>query len=126
MPLPLSWNSILPFWRRSEVVAAKYLRSLGFRIVASGYRVREGEVDLIAFEGDVLVFVEVKSRSSSAPPEGAVSFAKRTRITRAARAYISHHKLHETAYRFDIVAVNEIPGSAPECRLLRDAFRLSN
>src|SRR5215208_37773 len=105
MPLPLSWNTILPFGRRSEITAAKYLRSLGFRIVASGFRVREGEVDLIAWDGDILVFVEVKSRTSEDPPEAAVTLAKQTRISRAARAYMSRHALHETTHRFDIVTV---------------------
>src|SRR5690348_8238572 len=97
----------LAFWRRAEIRAAAYLRSIGYRVVASGYRVKEGEVDLIAWDQNILVFVEVKSRKNADPPEAVVGFTKQRRVIRAARAYISRHKLHETTYRFDIVAVNE-------------------
>jgi len=123
MPLPLFWSRILPFWRRAEIRAASYLRSLGFRVVASGFRVKEGEVDLIAWERDLLVFVEVKSRLGSDPPEAAVGFAKKRRIARAARAYIARHKLQGVTHRFDIVTVNDVPGQPAVFRLIRDAFR---
>jgi putative endonuclease len=123
VPLPLFWYSVLPFWRRSEILAAAYLRSLGYRLIASGYRVRDGEVDLIAKEGDILVFIEVKSRRSSDPPEDAVNLRKKQRIIRAARAYMARHKLHEVPFRFDVVGVNSVAGRKPEFRLLRDAFR---
>ena len=106
--------------------AAKYLRSLGYRIVASSYRTKEGEVDLIGWDGEILVFIEVKSRMNSDAPEAAVRAAKRRRIIRAAHAYIARYKLHDKTYRFDIVAVNETPGKSATCRLLRDAFRLED
>jgi putative endonuclease len=115
----------LPFWRRSEINAAAYLRSQGYRLVASGYRVKEGEVDLIAWDGDILVFIEVKSRKNADSPEAAVGSIKKRRLIRAARTYIAHHKLHDKPYRFDIVAVNETQDQAPSYRLLRDAFRAS-
>lgn len=102
---------------------AAYLRSLGFKVVASGFRTRAGEIDLIAWDGDCLVFVEVKSRHSDAPPEDAVGFRKQQRIIKAAHAYITRYKLHDRTYRFDILAVNVVQGRAPEFRLLRDAFR---
>ena len=60
-PLLLVYRSS-PFGRRSEIERCDHLRSLGFSVVASGYRAKGGEVDLIAWEGDVLVFVEVKAR----------------------------------------------------------------
>lgn len=113
----------LPFWRRGEISAARYLRSLGYRIVASGYRVREGEVDLIAWDGDVLVFIEVKSRRTADSPEAAVGRTKQRRVIRAARAYIALHRLQEKTCRFDIVAVKESKEATPSYRLLRDAFR---
>jgi len=112
----------VPFWRRAEIRAAKYLRSQGYRIIASGFRVAEGEIDLIAWDGDTLVFVEVKSRKSADLPEVVVGYTKRHRVIRAARSYIARFKLHEATYRFDIVAVNEVSGQKPVCRLIRDAF----
>ncbi len=112
----------LPFWRSAEIRAAEYLRKQGYRLVASGFRVREGEVDLIAWDSDVLVFVEVKSRKSADPPEAAVGTRKRRRVMKAAQAYLSRHKLSEVRYRFDIVTVNEMPGQPATYHLFRDAF----
>ena len=122
MPFPLLFRRLLTFGRRSEILAIDYLRSLGYRIVTSGYRTTGGEVDVIAWDGATLVFVEVKARQTSEPPEDSVGYRKKQRIIRAARGYISRYRLHETPYRFDIVAVTSLPGSKPEFRLLRDAF----
>jgi putative endonuclease len=126
MPFPLLFHRLLTFGRGSEIRAMDYLRSVGFRIVSSGYRVKGGEVDVIAWEGDVLVFVEVKARRNSDPPEDAVGLKKQQRIIRAAQAYLSKHNLHDSPYRFDVLAVTEIEGSRPEFRLLRDAFNMYN
>src|SRR5262245_21189336 len=123
MPLPLFWFRLLPFWRRSEIRAARYLRSQGYRIVATNFRIKEGEIDLVAWDGDILVFVEVKSRTSSDAPEAAVGLKKRARVIRAAQAYIARFNLQRAPYRFDIVTVNETPTRKPEYRLIRDAFR---
>ncbi len=125
MPWPLLdwWRRFIPFGRRSEIDGAGYLRSLGFRVVASGYRTRAGEVDLVAWEGDVLVFVEVKALHSNAPPENAVGRRKQQRVRRAARSYLTQYRLNDTLYRFDILAVSVLPGQKPVFRLLRQAFR---
>ena len=125
MPFPLLFHRLLTFGRRSEILAINYLRSLGYRIVISPYRVKTGEVDIIAWEGDVLVFVEVKARQNSEPPEDSVGYRKQQRIIHAAHAYISRHRLHETPYRFDILAISVLPHSQPQFRLLRDAFTAS-
>jgi putative endonuclease len=122
MPFPLLFHRLLSFGRRSELQAIDYLRTLRYRIVASGYRVKSGEVDVIAWDKDVLVFVEVKARKNSDPPQDAVSFQKQQRIVRAAHAYMTKHRLHDTPYRFDVVAVTARPGAKPEFLLLRDAF----
>ena len=116
------WRRVLPFGRQSEIDGAAYLRSLGFRVVGSGYRTRAGEVDLIAWDENVLVFVEVKALRSNAPPEDAVGFRKRQRVKRAAQSYISRYRLMDVPHRFDILAVTSRPGEKTEFRLLRDAF----
>src|SRR5215467_13828023 len=118
MPFPILFRRLLSFGRRSEIEGAAYLRSLGFRVVASSYRTRDGEVDLIAWEGDQLVFVEVKALHSESPPEDAVGYRKRERIIRAARSYISRYRLHDHPYRFDILAVTVRIGEPPQFRLL--------
>ncbi len=122
MPFPLLFHRLLTFGRRSEILAIDYVRSLGFRVVTSGYRTKGGEVDIIAWDGGVLVFIEVKARRSEEPPEDSVGSIKQMRVIRAAEAYIARHRLQEKPYRFDIVAVTVRPGSRPEFRLLRDAF----
>jgi putative endonuclease len=126
MPFPLFLHRLLTFGRRSEIDGIGYLRSLGFRIVTSGFRTTAGEIDVIAWEKDVLVFIEIKSRRNLEPPEDAVGFIKQQRIMRAASAWLTKHRLHDTPYRFDILAITAQPGSRAEFRLLRDAFRMYN
>src|SRR3970282_1987084 len=113
------WRRVLPFGRRSEIDGAGYLRSLGLRVIASGSRTKLGEIGLIAWAGDVLVFIEVKALHSSAPPEDSVGYRKQQRVMRAARSYLSRHRLQEAPHRFDILAVTVRPGQKPEFRLLR-------
>src|SRR5437016_4727436 len=117
---------MIPFGRRCELLAIDHVRSLGYKILISGYRTRAGEVDVIARDGDILVFLEVKGRQNSDPPEDAVGFIKRQRIIRAAHHYISRYRLHDRRYRFDILAVTILPGSKPQFRLLQDAFRVND
>jgi putative endonuclease len=123
MPFPLFFHLFLPFGRRSEILAIDHLRSLGYRIVTSGYRTKLGEVDVVAWDGPVLVFIEVKARQNSEPPEDSVGHLKRRRIIRAAHQYISRYRLHDSPYRFDIVAVTVIPQCSPRFRVIQDAFR---
>jgi putative endonuclease len=123
MPFPLLLHRLLTFGRRSEILALDHLRSCGYRIVTSPYRTKTGEVDIIAWDGDTLVFVEVKARKNTDPPEDSVGPQKQHRVIRAAQAYISRYRLQDKPYRFDILAVTSVPGSKPQFRLLRDAFR---
>lgn len=116
------WRRVLPFGRQSEIDGAAYLRSIGFRVIGSGYHTRAGEIDLIAWDENVLVFVEVKALRSHAPPEDAVGFRKQQRVRRAAQSYMSHYRLRDVPHRFDILAISSRPGEKPEFRLLRDAF----
>jgi putative endonuclease len=126
MPLPLFFHRLLTFGRRSEILGIDYLRTLGYRIVTSGYRAKGGEVDVIAWDGGILVFIEVKARQNADPPEDSVGFEKQRRVIRAARSYMARHHLQETPCRFDILAVTVLKGSRPEFRLLRDAFNMYN
>ncbi len=96
------WNRLLG--DRGERAAARFLRRRGLRVLARGYRTRHGEIDLIAHDGDVLVFVEVKSRRRGVPAE-AVTAEKQRRITLAALHFLRKHGLLEVRCRFDIVAI---------------------
>lgn len=91
-----------------EEYAARYLQELGYAILERNYRVAGGEIDIIARMKNILVFVEVKTRSSLryGYPEEAVSFSKRRRIARAARCYLGVRQLPGVSFRFDIIAVS--------------------
>ena len=125
MPFPLLLHRLLTFGRRSEILAIDYLRSQGYRIVCSPYRTKTGEADVVAWDGDTLVFIEVKARKNTDPPEDSVGIQKQQRIIRAANAYVARYKLHDKPFRFDILAVTSIPGRKPVFRLLRDAFTIN-
>ena len=126
MPFPLLLHRFLNFGRRSELLAIDYLRSLGYRVVTSSYRTKDGEVDIIGWDGEILAFIEVKARQSSEPPQDAVGYRKQQRVIRAAQAYLAKHHLRDACYRFDILTVSANPGCKPEFRLFRDAFHMYN
>jgi len=111
--------------RRGEDLAHRFLRRHGFTIVARNYRRRAGagEIDLVAWENDQLVFVEVKTRATSefGMPEEAVDSEKQVYLVRAARDYLRRANIDWDAVRFDIVSV--LLTKPPAIRLIRDAFR---
>jgi putative endonuclease len=115
------------FWRRllgarGEHEAARWLRRQGFRILVRGYRTPRGEVDLIAREGDTLVFIEVKTRRAGEPAE-AVTPEKQQRLTRAALHFLKRHRLLEERSRFDVVAlVWPDTSRTPTIEHIRNAF----
>ena len=109
---------------QGEELAAAFLKKQGFRIVARNYRCPSGEIDIIAIDGDTIVFVEVKSRSSdvAADPEVAVHHYKRRQVTRAAKYFITHKSMHHQPCRFDVVAVVLPAGGEPKIEHFVDAF----
>jgi putative endonuclease len=110
--------------RLGERIACRYLMKQGFDILARRYRARPGEIDLIAFEGELLVFAEVKTRASAeyGDPYEFVDWQKQQRFRRAAEEFIAHHDLGQYAYRFDIISVLR-PGTREEqVALYRNAF----
>src|SRR5271167_661654 len=84
----------LPLGRRGERAAEKYLRRSGYRIVARNFRAARAEIDLVAMDGDVLVFVEVKTRRSrgAGAPEEAVDERKQKQIRRAAEMFATRYR----------------------------------
>jgi len=109
---------------RGEVIAERYLAQRGVRILERGFRVRSGEIDLIAEEGEELVFVEVKTRTSSrfGDPLDAVTPAKRRRIVRAASLYLQSKGAWDRPCRFDLIAVRLAPDGQVEVEHLPGAF----
>ncbi len=105
--------------RKGERLACRYLLKEGFDILARRYQGRSGELDIIAYEGDTLVFVEVKTRSSRdfGQPWEFVDWQKQQILRRAAEDFIADHDLGQYTYRFDIVSV-----LGTEVTLFRNAF----
>jgi putative endonuclease len=113
--------------RGGERLAYWHLRRSGYIVIARNRRPRPGcgELDLVAWDGPVLAFVEVKTRSSLAagPPELAVSAQQRRRIVRSARTFMLRLRRKNISYRFDIVSILWRPGLGFELRLIKDAFK---
>lgn len=114
--------------RYGERAAARYLKRHGFRIVYRNFRVPAGELDLVAREGEELVFVEVKTRRKGhlrGRPMDAVDQAKQRKIVRAALAYLRLLGHPEIRFRFDVVEVwMSEEGRYPKCHLIREAFTM--
>ena len=112
--------------RLGEDLAYRYLRRRGCTVVARNFRARSGagELDLVAWDRDVLAFVEVKTRSTEdfGPPDAAVDDEKQRRIVIAAREYARRAGVENSHSRFDIVSV--LLGRTPHIAWLRDAFRV--
>jgi putative endonuclease len=79
------------FGQRSEQLAALLMRAKLFRILARGYRIRDGEIDIVARRGSLVVFVEVKARPTLREAMEAITPRKRQRMSRAARHWIASH-----------------------------------
>jgi putative endonuclease len=110
--------------RLGERIACRHLLKIGFDILARRAGCRSGEIDLVAFEGEVLVFAEVKTRHSTefGEPWEFVDWEKQQRFRRAAEEFIARHDLGKYSYRFDIIAVVG-PGTADqEITIYRNAF----
>ncbi len=111
--------------RRAEELARRYLEGLGLKTAGRNLRLGGGELDLVAWDGEVLVFVEVKGRSRSdyGRAEEAVDRRKQERLVRAAEAYLARLGPPLPACRFDVVAVEFASGGRVGLRHLPDAFR---
>lgn len=110
--------------RRGEDLAHRYLRSAGYTVVARNYRPGGGqtEVDLVARDGDAVVFVEVKSRATDefGSPDRAVGAEKRKHIMRAARAYATRAGIEWSQVRFDVISI--VFSNPPSLVHHKDAF----
>jgi putative endonuclease len=136
--LPDMLNDAQRFGRDSEAEAARYLQRAGYRIVARNYRTPFGEIDLVAYDGAVLAFIEVKARRSErfGTPQAAVTADKRRRLTRVALTYLAglrpavgwaaaSGRVDEPSCRFDVVTIERGAGRKPgpsRIELLKDVF----
>jgi putative endonuclease len=108
---------------RGEELAREYLEHRGMQIVETNYRFGKGEIDIIAADGEYLVFCEVKMRRSGeyGPPEYALTAAKQRQVRRVALEYLADRRIREQACRFDVVAI-EWSRDLPSIRHIPNAF----
>ncbi len=93
--------------RDGEAVAEAFLRARQWRILARNYRCRAGEIDLVALDGPVVVFVEVRSRrgARAGTPLESVDARKQAQVARVARHFVASRGWHDRDARFDVIGV---------------------
>jgi putative endonuclease len=107
-----------------ERVAGAFVRRHGYKVLTRNYKVTDGEIDLVCRHGDVLVFVEVKTRAGSdlVRPAEAIDERKEEALRHAARRYLELLQVEDVTYRFDAVEVRLKAGEIPACTLLPNFF----
>ena len=111
--------------RGAEDAAAQFLRRQGYKIARRNYTTRVGEIDIVAIDESMVVFVEVKSRASDdyGPPEVAVDRRKKARLRRIAQLFLERHNLLDSPCRFDVVALTRnARDDGWDIQLFQDAF----
>lgn len=118
----------LEFGKKGERAAVKFLKKKGYKILEKNYRSPLGEIDIVAEQNKVLVFVEVKTRTGQefGHPFTAVHPGKQKKILQVARSFLAKHKIQDREIRFDVIAVSGAPDQPKswDIELLQDAFRL--
>jgi putative endonuclease len=111
--------------QEGERLAVRFLEDEGFRILDRNYRNRIGEIDIVAEDREVLVFVEVRTLKASAghSPEETIQWKKQQHISRTALAYIQFKRLEDRPARFDVVSVT-LDGTGSTLRHIPDAFEM--
>ena len=110
--------------KAGEDYACRELERCGYEILARRFRTRLGEIDIVAREGDTLVFIEVKARRTTrfGDPVEAVDWRKRQTIARIAAEYVLRHSIGNACCRFDVVSIVFGDGLRPRVAIVRDAF----
>ena len=109
---------------RGEDLAAAFLCAKGYRILTWNWRIKAGEIDIIALDGETLVFCEVKSRSSTCFGTGAeaVDARKQRKILQVAKLYLQRYNLWNQRCRFDVVEILQPTQREPQIRHFMNAF----
>jgi len=112
--------------KRGEEFAVAYLKKNGYRIIERNYKCHYGEIDIVAKEGNTVVFVEVKSRKSEdfGDPQTAVGWEKQKKISRVALAYLKEKHRYPCDARFDVVAIKMMP-AGNMIELIQNAFEFA-
>lgn len=109
---------------RGEELAVSYLENLGYKIVERNFRCKIGEIDIVAFDGDTLVFVEVRTKHSErfGNPVSSVTYQKQRKLVSLANFYIKKHRLYDRSARFDVIGIVLDSEGKSEFNLVQNAF----
>lgn len=109
-----------------EEAAVKILKKHGYKIIERNYRTRQGEIDIIAKDGEYTCFVEVKFRKNDdfGAPGDFIDERKQRKIIKTAQYYAVKKGIYDTPMRFDAVLINAEKGKKFEAEVIKDAFRL--
>jgi putative endonuclease len=107
-----------------ENLAVEILSSRGYAILERRYRTEHGEIDIVALDGDTLVFVEVRAKATAECGTAAESVTrpKQLQVVRMAGEYLARHEISGRPCRFDVVAIDDALSGAPEITVYRGAF----
>lgn len=107
-----------------EEIAARALVSRGYAILERRYRTDYGEIDIVAEDGDAIVFVEVRAKATAEFGSAAESITdgKKRKVSRMAAGYLARHDVGNRPCRFDVVAIDNALGDAPEVTVYQAAF----
>jgi len=107
-----------------EKLATEFIKELGYEIIIKNYVYRKGEIDIIAKDGELLVFIEVKYRKNLefGRPELQITKSKQHQIKKVALGYIYEHDIKDTQCRFDVIAILHLPETDPEINHIINAF----
>lgn len=107
-----------------EDLACKFLKDIGYEIIERNYFYGHGEIDIIAKNGDELVFAEVKYRTNLefGPPELSISKGKQKLIRRTAEAYLFNKQIKDQACRIDLIAILHLKDEKPKINHIINAF----
>lgn len=116
----------LELGKLGEELAFREIKRLGYKKVIRNYRCPLGEIDLIAWDGDTLVFIEIKTRrgKSLAYAKESVNARKRRQLSKVALAYMKSNRCFGTKARFDVVAIH-LKGTEAQTELIKNAFELA-
>jgi putative endonuclease len=110
--------------KSGEDVAIKYLKKKKYKVIVKGFRFLRGEIDIIAYDGDTLVFIEVKTRQNTrfGQPEESVTPAKRKQLRRVAEGYLLREHIRDVECRFDVLSLSYDELEGYSVRHIKDAF----
>jgi len=126
-PLPIMSNSKKnnrDIGNQGEEIAVSYLESKDYTILERNYFFERAEVDIVAYKGTEIIFVEVKTRSGLGygNPEDAVTKAKQKSIFKASEAWLYERKMEGAPVRFDVISILKNGSAAPDIKHFENAF----